>query len=87
MTLCKTHEQLIYFNALIKYGSLKVPERYEKYLRVSSSVKEKPLPAPPSGREWATSQMAKVGGERINPGIRILPLPRANGLPGGQMSG
>ena len=36
-------------------GSLKVSKRYGKCLRVSSSVKGKPLPAPPSGREWATS--------------------------------
>ena len=35
--------------------SLDVPERYEKCLRVSSSVKGKPLPAPPSGKECATS--------------------------------
>jgi hypothetical protein len=35
--------------------NLKVPERYEKFLRVSSSVKGKPVPAPPNGREWATS--------------------------------
>jgi hypothetical protein len=42
-------------NSLYKVGSLKVPERYEKCFWVSSSVKGKPLPAPPSGREWATS--------------------------------
>ena len=35
--------------------SLKVPKSYEKCLRVSSSVKGKSLPAPPSGREWAMS--------------------------------
>jgi hypothetical protein len=34
---------------------LKIPERYEKCLQVSSSVKGKLLPAPPSGREWAMS--------------------------------
>jgi hypothetical protein len=52
--------------------SLKVPEMYEKCLSVSSSVKGKSLP--------------NIGGERMNPGIRILPLPSANGLPGGQMN-
>ena len=41
----------------------------------------KPLPGPPSGREWAT------GGDRMNPGIRILPLPSSNGLLGGRMNG
>ena len=51
--------------------SLKVPERNEKCLRVSSSVKGNPLPAPPSGREWATSWTANVGGDRINPRMRI----------------
>ena len=55
--------------------SLKVPGRYDKCLRVSSSVKEKSLPAPYSGREWATSYTVNVGGDRMNPGIRILPLP------------
>ena len=38
-----------------KGNSLKVPEKYEKCPRVSSSVKGKPLPTPPRGREWATS--------------------------------
>ena len=52
-----------------------------------SQVKGKPLPAPPSGREWATSKTAKVEGDRMNPGIRILPLTRVNGLPRGRMSG
>ena len=45
------------------------------------------LPPPPSGREQTTSQTANIGGDRMNPGIRILPQPRANGLPGGRMSG
>jgi len=31
--------------------SLKVPEKYEKWLRASSSVKGKSLPASPSGEE------------------------------------
>ena len=66
---------------------LKLPERYENCLRVSSSVKGKPLPTPPSEREWATSFTANVGGDPMNPGIRIPPLPSANGLLGGRMSG
>ena len=77
-----------------KYGNpepraslLKVPESYEKCLRVSSSVKGKPLPTPPRGREWATSKTADIGGDRMNPGIRILPLPSGNGLFGGWISG
>ena len=41
-------------------------------LSLSLSVKEKSLSAPPVGREWATSQTANVG-DRMNPGIRILP--------------
>ena len=49
--------------------------RPEKCLRVSSSVKGKPLPAPTS--------KANIGGDRMNPGIRILHLPSANDLPGG----
>ena len=32
----------------------KLLQNYEKSLRVSSSVKEKFLSIPPSGREWAT---------------------------------
>jgi len=42
---------------------------------------------PPRGREWENSQTANAGGGRTNPGIRILPLPRVNGLLGGRMSG
>ena len=53
---------------------------YEKCLQVSSSVKGKPLPTPLRGREWATLYAANVGGDRRNPGIRIPPLPCANGL-------
>ena len=49
--------------------SLKVPEKYEKCLRVSSSVKEKPFPKPPSWREWATSQTDNVGGDRMSRGM------------------
>jgi hypothetical protein len=44
------------------------------------------LPTPPSGREWETSKTDKVGGNRMNSGIRILPLPSANGLLAGRMS-
>ena len=35
--------------------SLEVSEMYEKNLRVSSSVKDKSLPAPTSGIDWATA--------------------------------
>ena len=50
-------------------------------------LSEEKIPIPsPSEREWATSQTANVGEDRMNPGIRILPLPTANGLPGGRMS-
>ena len=70
--------------AVILNGSLRVPERYEKCLRVSSSVKEKSLSTPPSGREWATSYMANVGENQMNPGIRFFPLPCANGHVGGR---
>ena len=65
---------------------LKVPERYEKSLRISSSVKVKPLPTPPSGREWAMLYTANVEGNQMNPGIRIVPLPSAKSLSGGQMT-
>jgi hypothetical protein len=68
------------------YTAILRPEKHEKFLRVSSSVKGKFLPTPPSGSEWATLQKANVGGDRINPGIKILPVPSANGLLGGQMS-
>ena len=37
--------------ALTSLCSLKVPEKFEKWLRVSSSVKGKPLSTPPCGRE------------------------------------
>ena len=60
---------------------------YEKCLRVSSLVKGKHLPAPPSGREWAKSYTANVERNRMIPVIRILTLPRDNGLLGGRMSG
>jgi hypothetical protein len=49
-------------------------------------VREKSL-FTPSGREWATLQMANIGGNQINPGIRTLPLPSANSLLEGWMSG
>ena len=47
----------------------------------------KPLPTPPSGRECPTSYTANVGGDRMNPGIRILPIRSVNGLLGGRMGG
>ena len=31
-------------------------------------------------------EMTYVGGDRMNPGIRIFPLPSSNGLLGGRMS-
>ena len=49
------------YKGIILSTSLKVPERYENCLRVSSSVKGKSLSTPPSGRNWATSQTAKIG--------------------------
>ena len=48
---------------------MKVPERYEKYLLVTYSVKGKFLPTPPSGRETAN-----IGNDGIYPRIRIIPL-------------
>ena len=30
--------------------------------------------------EWATSKTVNIGGDRMNPGIKILPLSSANGL-------
>jgi hypothetical protein len=55
------------FTSLFIYCiSLKIPESYEKCLRISSSVKRNPLPAPPSGTEWAKSYTANVGqGEKF----------------------
>ena len=47
----------------------------------------KPLPAPPSGREWATSQTANVGVDRLNPGIKVLALQSVHGLLRRWMSG
>ena len=47
---------------------------------------EKTLYIAPSGREWATLQMVNVG-DRMNPGIRILPLPNVKSLLGVRMSG
>ena len=66
---------------------LKVPERYEKCLRVSFPAQGKSLSTLPSGRQQATRQTANVGGNRVNPSIRILPLPSTNGLLCGRMSG
>ena len=39
---------------LMMINCLKAPERYGKYLQVSSSVKGKSLTTLPSGKEWAT---------------------------------
>ena len=50
----ETKEWTTYFFIHLPYHPLKVPDSYEKYLRISYSVKGKPLPTPPSGREWAT---------------------------------
>ena len=45
--------------------------------------RKKSLPAPPSGREWATSLTANVGWDLMNPGIRIyisqVPTPFSEG--------
>ena len=59
--------------------TLKVPERYDKCLRVSSSMKGKHLSTPPSGREWTMSQMAYVRGDGMNPGIRLMAFSEADG--------
>jgi hypothetical protein len=50
-------------------------------------LNEGKLPTPPSRSEWTMSWMANIGGNQMNPGIRIPPLPSANGLLGGRMSG
>ena len=55
-------------------NSLKVPERYEKSLRLSSSVKENPY------IHFLTGETANVGGDRMNPGIKILLVPSATDL-------
>ena len=62
---------------MTKY-SLKLLRRYEKCIRVSSVLQGKFLPTPPSGRVWAPLYSTKLGGNRTNPGIKIIPLPRAN---------
>jgi hypothetical protein len=36
-------------------------------------MKVKSLSTTPSAREWIISQTANVGGDRMNPGIRIRP--------------
>ena len=46
----------------------------------------KSLLTPPIGREWATSNMANICGDRMNPGIKILSLPSANGLSEGGLA-
>ena len=56
----------------LKVKLFKVPERYEKLLQVSSSVKGKSLSILPSRREWGMSSMANIGRDRVNPRIRVL---------------
>ena len=58
----------------------KVPVRHEKCLQASSSVKRKSLSTLTSGRDCTKSYTANVGGDRINPEIRILHLPNVNGF-------
>ena len=41
---------------------MKLPEKYEKCFRVSSSVNEKSLSTPPRGRKWVTSLTANSEG-------------------------
>ena len=53
---------------------------------VSSSVKVKYLHLL-ARRELTISQIANVMGDRMNEGVRILPLPSFNGLLGRRMSG
>ena len=67
-------------------SSPKVPERYDKCLLVSYSVKEKSLSTSPMERKWATSQTANVGGDGMNPEIRNLPESSTNGILGERMS-
>jgi len=50
-------------------------------------IEGKPLPTPPNGRKWASHKQLYIGEDRMNPWKRILPLPSANGLFGGRMSG
>ena len=56
-------------------------------LGVSSSIKGRSLPSPPSGREWSMQWMTYVGGDLMNPGIRILLLPSTDDPLGKQMGG
>ena len=67
---------------LLVFHHMNVPERYGKCLRVSSSVKGKSRSTSPSGRDRVTSQTANVGGDLMNPGIRILPLSSTKDLIG-----
>ena len=67
----------------ITMSSLTIPEKYEKYLRVSCSVNGYSKTTPPSGREWQTPKKANVGGDGMNPGIEIIPIPSSKGLLGG----
>jgi hypothetical protein len=46
---------LFIFQVLSNGCSLKLPERYDKFLQVSSSVMEKSLSTTPSRREWGAT--------------------------------
>ena len=76
---------VILFNNAHEGYPLKVPDWYEKCFRISNEGKS--LSTPPSGKEWATSKTTNVEEERVNSGIRFLPLPSANGLLGARMRG
>ena len=79
---------IVYINFFSQCYTLSksIPKRYEKCLWASSSVNRKSLLTPPSGREWTKSYSTNVGGDQINPGIKILSLPSNNGLFGWRMS-
>ena len=51
--------------------SLKVLDRYDRYLRVLSTVKGKSLLTHPRGREWAMSLTINVGVDRMNPSTKF----------------
>ena len=60
-------EIIRHFISIICFNSPKVPERWEVPSGLILSER-KHLPAPPSGREWATSYTANLGGDRMSPG-------------------
>ena len=53
---------------------MKEPEGCEKCLAVSCSLKGNLLHTLPSGTEFSTLDMADIRGNRINHGMRSLPL-------------